>query len=232
MIDPAQLPNSSAVTTPPSAATAAREKLFARLKTTFADAQRTQMLPSPTSSSPTPAPELIAMSLPGAAPQPVNAPEPATAPQPVASSSVLDQVVPTVVAQSDPLNPPNAQGNLTKERSQVFTLEHPAVDYPGGVQSVEQLRNPEIPPEVESYLQKIENHQEQLPQEVVIADQSVVAPNNHYLAQPVVVLPITQAVEKAGQRKGPKFSVRWLVEWSWKMMKVFKGKIIYRQVEA
>jgi hypothetical protein len=48
----------------------------------------------------------------------------------------------------------------------------------------------------------------------------------------VIVLPITPATEDAGERKNPKWSIRWLVEWSRKLMKAFSGKIIYREVSA
>lgn len=67
------------------------------------------------------------------------------------------------------------------------------------------------------------------PPEVVIADGSQTQPaERNYPAQPVVVLPITPAEEKTGERKNPKFSVRWLVEWSRKLMKMFTGKVVYR----
>jgi hypothetical protein len=88
---------------------------------------------------------------------------------------------------------------------------------------------PEISPEVSSFLEHVENHQEQLPQEIVIADaQQMVMPPKP-IAQPVIVLPMTQEEEKAGEGKSVTWSVRWLVEWSRKIMKIFSGKVIYRE---
>jgi hypothetical protein len=217
----------SAQTSPAqSPAMAARSRLFARMKNSLSSAgdasatvvstpAATQVVARPTAP--------IAEEVVPPQPTPISTQLPATEP------SVLAQVAPQVIQQNDQLNPPGATGSLSKEQSQVFTVEHPAIDHPAGVVSVEQLRNPEIPVEVESYLQKVAGNQEQLPEQVVIADATAAQPTNHYLAQPVIVLPITPEVEKKGAHRGTKFSIRWLVEWSWKVMKMFKGQVIYRQ---
>lgn len=132
------------------------------------------------------------------------------------------------------IQPPQTGGVTTaKEKFQPgIVLERPSVDQSSGVQMVEVERSPELPPEVESFIEKIEQHPDQLPQEVVINDPHGTQPTTKYLAQPVVVLPITPDVEQVGEKANPQMSVRWLVEWCWKMMKVFSGKIIYRQVES
>lgn len=92
--------------------------------------------------------------------------------------------------------------------------------------------SPEIPVEIESYLQEVKSHQEQLPQEIVVAgDQVDVIPQAPPL-RPVVVVPITPEVENEGAKKPPSWSVRWLVEWSRKLMKMFAGKIVYRESES
>ncbi len=99
-----------------------------------------------------------------------------------------------------------------------------------GIQAVEIEKNPELPPEVEGFINKVEQQADQLPKEIVIADAIKNLPQHHPLPkQPVVILPITPDVEKAGATKSPKFSVRWLVEWSRRIMKMFVGKVIYRQ---
>lgn len=93
--------------------------------------------------------------------------------------------------------------------------------------------SPEIPVEVEGYLQEVKDHQDQLPQEIVIsADQVTLQPNSAPPLRPVVVLPITPEMENLGLHKNPAWSLRWLVEWSRKLMKMFAGKIIYRAEEA
>lgn len=145
-------------------------------------------------------------------------------------SSPLPAAVPTAVNQmaDASLNPPQAVSSTVKEVApSVLTIETPQVDVSPGLQYVETEPNL-VPPEVESFLTHVENHHEQLPQEIVIADQSDTGAIVQPMAQPVVVLPITSEIEKNGARKDSTFSVRWLIEWSRKVMKMFAGKIVYR----
>lgn len=147
------------------------------------------------------------------------------------------QAVPQVVQNiPDPLNPPNPTPvGITKKETYVagpgISAEASAAtaEYPGGIQSVEQEKSPEISPEVESFLQQAKEQQNQLPQEIVVADNQDVSAVTHHPKTPVVVLPITQEEQKEGKRKSTKMSIRWLVEWSIKLMKKFSGKIIYRE---
>ncbi len=146
----------------------------------------------------------------------------------------LAAAVPTAVAQtaSASLNPAHAQSGTVKEAAPAtpatsFESIQVQTEVPG-MQYVESEPHVEMSPEVESFLTSVENHHEQLPKEVVIADSTAADPVVQPLAQPVVVLPITPEIEKKGAKKNPQFSVRWLVEWSHKMMKMFAGRIIYR----
>jgi hypothetical protein len=164
----------------------------------------------------------------------VESPQQQTANTDEAGTGLISQVVPQVVEQNtDTLNPANPVGSAgSKESIDSVSLDQVAIDAARGAQQVEVEPSPEIPPEVESYLQKVEDHADTAPKEIVIADGSDTQPNNHnYPSQPVVVLPITQDVEKEGAKKNPKFSIRWLVEWSRKIMKTFSGKVIYRLAE-
>lgn len=164
---------------------------------------------------------------------------PQTQPQPQAqvqsplqSDPSAQVVMQAVQAIPDPLNPLNPAPASAKE-----TFERPAapdatsVDVGGAMQHVETEKNPEIPVEVEAYLQRVQDFSAQQPQEVVIADGTTEQANAGYPSQPVVVLPITQEEEQSGQRKSPRNSIRWLVEWSHKIVKMFAGKVIYRHVE-
>ncbi len=100
------------------------------------------------------------------------------------------------------------------------------------VQYVEYEPNPELPPEVEGFLNHVEQHADQAPKEIVIADITQSLPTTHHFpSQPVVVIPITPDAEAAGAKQSPKFSIRWLVEWSHKIMKMFVGKVVYRTSE-
>jgi hypothetical protein len=152
--------------------------------------------------------------------------------QPPVIDHTLAQAVPAAVVEStDTLNPPHAVGGSLKETKELsFKVEKPAVDTVPGVQYVEQEVNQEVSPEVEAYLQRVNENQHQLPDEVVVADDTASNPTGHYVAQPVIVLPITPDVEKKGAHQSSQFSVRWLVEWSRKIMKMFSGKVVYRQV--
>lgn len=135
----------------------------------------------------------------------------------------------------DPLNPasPTPAGQVRKEVYQVgaTVIEAPATpaEYPAGIQDAEQEKLPEISPEVESFLQRAEQQPDQLPQEIVIADNQEISSLAHHPKQPVVVLPITAQGLAQGQKKSEQFSFRWLVEWSLKMMKKFTGQVIYRE---
>lgn len=145
-------------------------------------------------------------------------------------SSVPHGVVQAVDQATDTLNPQRGSTRSAKEAIEPSTaLDAQAIDISSGMQAIEQEKNPEIPVEVESFLQRVEDHHETAPTEVVIADGTSEVPSNAYPSQPVIVLPITQSEEKEGAKKSPKFSFRWLVEFSHKIVKMFTGKVIYRQ---
>lgn len=101
------------------------------------------------------------------------------------------------------------------------------------IQYVEEEKSPEISPEVEKYLNEVKQDRNKAPKEIVIADVDQDLPSqDKYVSEPVIILPITPEIEKKGKRKSPKFSIRWLVEWSQKIIKMFAGKVVYRQVES
>ncbi len=147
--------------------------------------------------------------------------------------SALAQSLPLAVqaAIPDPLNPLAPSGASAKEIPNLqVSVESPAVDVVPGMQYVETEKTHEMPPEVDGFLKKLENHHDQLPNEVVITNLITGQSTPHYLAQPVIVLPITKEVEEVGVKKPLQFSIRWLVEWSRKIMKTFSGRIVYREV--
>jgi len=112
----------------------------------------------------------------------------------------------------------------------ISAVDSVVVEAGGNAQMVEYEPNPELSPEVEGYINRVDQNTDQAPNEIVIADASMPMPSNHQLpSQPVLVLPITVGLEKEGATQSPKFSVRWLVEWSRKIIKIFVGKVIYRQ---
>lgn len=154
--------------------------------------------------------------------------------------SVLDEIqntaphglVQAVDEATDTLNPQSGAPRTAKERIELGgSVDAKQIDLGGGVQVVEQEKNPEIPVEVESFLQRVADHHETAPTEVIIADGTSEVSTNNYPSQPVIVLPITQEEEKKGARMSTKKSFRWLVEFSQKIIRMFTGKVIYRQEE-
>ncbi len=147
------------------------------------------------------------------------------------SATVLDQMVPSaVLAATDTLNVAPAAGSVAKER--VAASPATAVETATGIQYVEQEPSPEIPVEVETFIQRVEDHTQTSPNEIVIADGTHEQSSAAYPSRPVVVLPITQQTDDVGAKKSPKFSIRWLIEWSHKIIKMFAGKVIYRPAQT
>jgi len=143
----------------------------------------------------------------------------------------LAQVLPSAILTATNTLNPAAPTTTAKEAEGLKSPDKGNQAEAGtGIQAVEVDKNPELPPELEGYINKVEQQADQLPKEIVIADAIKNLPQHHPLPkQPVVILPITPDIEKAGATKSPKFSVRWLVEWSRRVMKMFVGKVIYRQ---
>lgn len=169
-------------------------------------------------------------------PEPANEPTLATTPAPQSPDpTVLAAAIPTAVQQTpDPLNPPGIIGGAAKEAIEPspVTAEAPQVDAlaTGPINVIEAEPSPEISPEVSAYLQKVEDNPGQIPQEVVIANPDVLAQPTQYLAQPVIILPITPEIEAQGARQPVTSSVRWLVTWSRKLMQIFTGRVVYKSL--
>lgn len=167
------------------------------------------------------------------APQPSALPqEQASVDQMAANPGVLAQAMPAAVTQAavqDQLQYQPQVGSSIKEQASGLTVEHHTEQVPTGVQVVEHEPSPEISPEVESFIAKTTDHADQLPAEISIAGDQITLTPSTLPKKPVIVLPITPEIEKEGARKNSKWSVRWLVEWSRKLMKMFSGEIIYRQ---
>lgn len=143
---------------------------------------------------------------------------------------VAPQAVATAINQStDSLNPANPTRSAKEKLASSASIDSAPIDAGGGVSLVEHEKMPEIPIEVESFLHRVEDHQNQAPQEIVIADGTAETSKANYPSTPVVVLPITQDEDKEGQKKSLKFSFRWLVEWSHKVIKLFAGKAIFKE---
>lgn len=139
----------------------------------------------------------------------------------------------TPAVPASTLNPQTVSATSFKEAVVTSSTESPAIEAGGGLQQVEYEPQPEIPVEVENYLQQVEQNSDQTPQEIIVADgQTDIAFNHKTVKKPVVVLPITEEIEKIGLKKSPHWSIRWLVEWSHKLMKMFSGSVVYQDFQG
>lgn len=170
--------------------------------------------------------------------QPIPVVEPELTPEVALESQALDQSLPQEVAsiaqavpgvaldQTDTLNPIAVSSPIKEQEPKVSIQE---LNINTTASEVEPNHEMEMPVEVESYLERVTDHQDQLPSEIVIADDGADISIKTYPSKPVVVLPISQKEEKEGEKKSTAFSVRWLVEFSRKLMKAFSGAVIYRE---
>ena len=138
--------------------------------------------------------------------------------------SVLDQVAPAAMLASDPLNPPGVTGSTSKKPE---SAGGQSVQEVGGAAQVEYEHSAELPVEVEGFLERVEDHADKLPQEIVVTDTGIQAAPQKHPTQTVMVIPLTQE-EAAEQPKDVKLSFTWLFEWSHKMIKKFVGKVVYK----
>lgn len=148
--------------------------------------------------------------------------------QPTTNSQIPTTIVNTLA--QDPLNPPQAGGGKLgtgKEAVGGGVLDAIVAEVPGAT-AIETEKNAEIPPELASWMEKVETHQVQPPQQVVVADQTATNLTGNYVAQPVIVLPLSQQKVQQGTKKSVVDSMRWLAEWCIRIIKKFHGKVVYR----
>jgi hypothetical protein len=144
--------------------------------------------------------------------------------------SVLAQAVPIAVTQPQAQPQPQGGGRQKETFDGRGSGTVASTELPGGMQYVEQEKVPELPPEVESYIEHVEADAQDDSQTVVIAEEAPVQPNAPVAPPRIVrVLPISKAQEEVGLRKNSTFSVRWLVEFGHKLAKMFVGQVIYRE---
>ena len=102
-----------------------------------------------------------------------------------------------------------------------------------GMQQVEtQPTSPEISPELSEYIQRVKDDEKKYPKKIVLSDgKQSLDEKKDYKDQELIVIPITPEIEKQARFKSPKFSVRWLLEWSRKITKMFAGQVVYTDSE-
>ncbi|MEN8253283.1 MAG: hypothetical protein ABFQ62_02835 [Patescibacteria group bacterium] len=144
-------------------------------------------------------------------------------PNRIVASGMVAQAMPKAADEVVQLQQAQQTGSTQKEAQAATVFE----SIPGA--QVEYEESAEIAPEVEAFVQKVEE-QDQLPQEIAVNAENIDLSQPIKLAKKaVVVLPITPEIEKVGEKKNPKYSIRWLVEFAKKIMKIFNGEVIYRE---
>ncbi|HNQ17118.1 MAG TPA: hypothetical protein PKJ26_03770 [Candidatus Woesebacteria bacterium] len=141
------------------------------------------------------------------------------------ASSVFDQVMPAAIIATDPLNPQGAVSSSARKPETVASNSAP--QEAGLIGQVEYEPSSELPVEVEGFLERVEDHADKLPQEIVIADEHAQLLPQSHPTQTVIMLPITEQDEE-NPVKDVKLSLTWLLEWSHKIIKKFVGKVVYR----
>lgn len=149
-------------------------------------------------------------------------------------ASVPPQAIPQATEhlwqQAQPVAP---RGQTGKERAvKPWSLDAAVEEFGGMLTPVEQEKQPEISPELETYLQRIEDAQASPAAELAKLIPQVASSASAAPTEVVRVLPVSKAIAQEGRKKNPKFSIRWLVEWSDKVIKMFQGKTVYRPAES
>lgn len=166
--------------------------------------------------------------------QPISTLQPVQVPQvDEGRPGVMSQVLSQVAAQPpDTLNPPVATPGLKEQERSGIQVVEPSADLPSGVQAVEVERSPELPPEVAKFVEEVQEHEAQMPKEIVIADHSGQTGSPTLVPKPVIVLPVTQQQVQQGKHAKVNSSLRWLSEWSERIMKMFGGSVVYEDDPA
>lgn len=108
------------------------------------------------------------------------------------------------------------------------TAHEPPVDDTSAV--VEEVQDPEVPPEVESYVEQVETHtelqqpiQHQTQSTTALAQQSTV-----WYPDDAIVLPLTQNEFEEGMKSGTWTRVRWLAEWCFYLIKKHGERVFFK----
>ena len=167
--------------------------------------------------------------------------------------SVIDQVLPQAVentfveAEEAETASQVAQAVGSRQKETIknpVAVETPVVEDSVSSESVsasetapqaEQASNPEIAElsqEIKEIGQETKEQREQAEiqkQQAEINNLATAAKQTPVAVDPVVVLPVTENTMQEGQRKGTKFSLRWLTEWAEKISKMFSGAVLYKE---
>lgn len=123
------------------------------------------------------------------------------------------------VEDHKPIEPPAGSG-FDKEHGPMVPAHHESVPM------VEVESSAEIPPEVQEYVEKTDHRNMELQKPVVHHGKPIVesaAPSG----QPQIVLPLTHQGVVTGLKAGVGKSVMWLATWCVRVIKKFRGRVVY-----
>ena len=90
----------------------------------------------------------------------------------------------------------------------------------------------ELETSIDAYVKKTADRSHSYKETITLSSDQTSLANDQYQSQPSIILPITPEQEKKGQHQSPLTGLRWLVEWSKKLMKKFAGRFIYKKPPA
>ncbi len=86
----------------------------------------------------------------------------------------------------------------------------------------------ELETAIDNFVQKNSELKQNQVENVTVGPGQEPAAAQNYQQQPVVVLPLTEEKMKEGQKQPPTSSLRWLVTFTQKLMKLFTGRFRYK----
>lgn len=146
--------------------------------------------------------------------------------QPDPLVSMMSQSMPSDQFLADTFNiSPAPTSSRRAPESVPFAV--PTAEMPGISYVEQEPNNFEIPVEVEGFLERVADHTDKLPQEIVIQGDNIALNQAQPIKKAVIMLPITEEDEEKAKGKNPTWSIAWLVSWSQKIIKKFTGQVVY-----
>lgn len=136
----------------------------------------------------------------------------------VGSGGISDQGVEDVVVQAPSPQPPSVGA----------PPEHEPVSMGPATETmpVVEVREYEVPAEVQEYVEKVDKENTELQKNVVHEGQPVVQPAMS-VQEPSIMLPLTQPGLAVAIKQKVTMSARWLAEWCVRIIKKFHGRVFY-----
>jgi len=154
----------------------------------------------------------------------VSTTSPATPATPTTTATISGKEKQPIVLESQipgELSPANENLNITEKPSTKLESSRPAEQ---GVSAAE------IEPNIEKLQQQVEKAKIKGPGKVVVRQDNQGQATPKTVAQPVVILPLSEAKMKQAKRKSPAYSIKWLYVWVKRQVRKLKDiLVVYRE---